>query len=162
MSIEELLQQMEDYRNRRERRDHRPQWLRSFIQNAAEVFEPLEHAGRVGFDCQLSDRNWIVTMYLGTTEIIGGPRDGQIDHVSYRIDLCRMTDLFESVDRLEWYSLSNEHDERFNDSTRSLISVVGTVEGEQTVQLEVLGTPPRYVGPGLKNHHTALGGNTPG
>ena len=157
MSIEELLQQMEDYRTRREQRDHRPQWLRDFIKNAAEVFEPLEHTGRVGFDCQLSDRNWIVTMYLGTTEIIGGPRDGQIDHVSYRIDLSRLTRLFQSVQRLEWYSLTNEHDERFNDATRSLVSVVGTVEGDQVVQLEMLGTPPKYVESGLKKNATASG-----
>ncbi len=155
MSIEELLQQMEDYRTRREQRDHRPEWLRTFIRNAADVFEPLEHMGRVGFDCQFSDRNWIVTMYMGTTEIIGGPRDGQIEHVGFRLDLSRLTKLFATIHRLEWYSLSNELDDRFNEATRSLISVVGTVESENVVQLELLGTPPKYVGPGLKKPDSA-------
>lgn len=153
MSIDELLQQMQDYQTRREQKDHRPQWLRDFIRTAAETFEPLEFSGRVGFDCQLGEQTWIVTMYLGTTEIIGGPKDGQIDHVSFRVDMTRLTGLFNRIQRLEWYSVSNQNDDRFNDSTRSLISIVGTLSDEQTIQLELLATPPKYVGAGLKKHH---------
>ena len=154
MSIEELLEQMEEYRARRGAKDHRPGWLKDFVRTTAEVFEPLEHAGRVGFDCQAGDDGWIVTMYIGTTEIVGGPRDGQIDHVGFRIDLSVMTRLFDSLERLEWYSVSNKHDNRFNEATRSLLSVVGTVANNQKVRLELLGAPPKYVGPGLKKKHT--------
>ena len=154
MSIEELLQQMEEYRSRKTAKDHRPDWLREFVRSAAEIFEPLEHTGRVGFDCQAGDDGWIVTMYIGTTEIIGGPRDGQIDHVGFRIDLSTMTRLFHSLERLEWYSVSNQHDERFNDATRSLLSAVGTLSNNQKIQLELLGAPPKYIGPGLKKRHT--------
>lgn len=150
MSIEELLQQMEDYRNRREQTDHRPQWLRDFIRSAADRFEPLVYSGRVGFDCQAGEHGWIVTMYLGTTEIVGGPRDGQIDHVSFRIDIARLSDLFDTVERMEFYSVSNDHDKRFSASTRALLSLVGTVRDGSHVQLEVMATPPKYVGPGLR------------
>ena len=157
MSIEELLQQMEEYRSRRKKNDHRPKWLRVFIHQMAEMFEPLAYSGRVGFDCQAGDNGWIVTMYLGTTEIIGGPRDGQIDHVSFRVDLTRLVRQFKSVERLEWYSVSNEGDDRFNDSTRSLLSVVGQLDNLQTIQLELLATPPKYVESGLKLAESARG-----
>lgn len=153
MSIEELLEQMEAYRARRAEKDHRPKWLRQFVRQAADLFEPLEHSGRVGFDCQADENGWIVTMYLGTTEIIGGPRDGQIDHVGFRIDLAEVGRLFAEVERLEWYSVGNLNDSRFEGSARSLLSVKGTIEGDHQIHLELLGTPPRYVGPGLKIPH---------
>lgn len=162
MSIEELLQQMEEYRSRRKKADHRPKWLRVFIHQMAELFEPLAYSGRVGFDCQAGDNGWIVTMYLGTTEIIGGPRDGQIDHVSFRVDLSRLVRQFSSVERLEWYSVSNEGDDRFSHSTRSLLSVVGELENQQTVHLELLATPPKYVGSGLKLTQSASGNSSGG
>ena len=150
MSIEELLQQMEKYRTRREQTDHRPQWLREFIHAAAEVFEPLQFSGRIGFDCRADESGWLVSLYMGTTEIIGGPRDGQIDHVSFRIDVMEVSRLFDSVSRMEFYSVTNESDDRFQEATRSLLTVSGSVKDGGSVRLELLGCPPKFVGPGLK------------
>ncbi|MCP4169691.1 MAG: hypothetical protein GY758_02840 [Fuerstiella sp.] len=152
MSIEELLQQMADYKIRREHRDHRPIWLKEFIHNVADIFEPLANAGRVGFDCRADERGWLVSMYLGTTEMIGGPKDGQIEHVGFRIDIHQLLLLFNDVSRCEWYSVGNERDERFEQAVRSLLSVTGQVDLEHSVRLELLGVPPKYVGPALKQY----------
>jgi hypothetical protein len=152
MSIEKLLQQMEDYKTRREQRDHRPTWLKDFIRDVADSFEPLANVGRVGFDCQADERGWLVSMYLGTTEIIGGPKDGQIEHVGFRIDIQQLLLLFNDVSRCEWYSVGNECDERFEQAVRSLLSVTGQVTSEHCVRLELLGVPPKYVGPALKQY----------
>lgn len=149
MSIEELLQQMEDYRARREQRDHRPEWLRRFVISAADMFEPLSNVGRVGYDCQADERGWTVCMYLGTTEIIGGPKDGQIEHAGFVIDIKQLMEMFQQVHRFEWYSLSNENDERFNEATRSLLTIHGDVE-DGFVQLELLACPPKYVAPAIR------------
>ena len=160
MSIEELLQQMEDYRSRREERDHRPAWLKRFISTAAGLFEPLTDIGRVGFDCQADERGWLVSMYLGTTEIIGGPRDGQIDHAAFRIDILRIHNLFASVERLEWYSAANEQDDRFSQSIRSVLVVHGELEDEQAVRLELLHVPPKFVSAGIFQKHNYKGDDT--
>ena len=141
---------MEEYRSRREQRDSRPEWLVTFIKTAAELFEPLTNVGRVGFDCQGHERGWTVCMYLGTTEIIGGPKDGQIEHASFSVDLTRLTELFLKIDRLEWFSIANEQNERFDDATRSVLSVHGLVDETNQVQLELLHAPPRFAGPGFK------------
>lgn len=154
MSIEELLQQMEAYRNRREHPDHRPEWLRDFVKSAAALFEPLTSIGRVGYDCQADERGWTVTLYLGTTEIIGGPKDGQIEHAGFVIDLQQLTELFQRIHRFEWYSVSNEQDDRFNESTRSVLAISGNCDSENFVQLELLASPPRYVGPAFKHNHS--------
>ena len=155
MSIEELLQQMEDYRTRREQRDGRPEWLKTFIRNVAELFEPLNNIGRVGFDCQGHERGWTVCVYLGTTEIIGGPKDGQIEHASFVVDVVSLTGLFHKIDRFEWYSVSNDSDDRFEEATRSLLSLHGAADADNQVHLELLHAPPRFVGPGLLQKNDA-------
>ncbi len=165
MSIEELLEQMEQYRLRREHRDYRPDWLKRMIAKAAGVFEPLQDLGRVGYDCRLDERGWTVCMYLGATEVIGGPHDGHIDHASFRVDLRQLQSLFRSVDRLEWYSMADgttagtetrtEHLTcaaglpAAGPSIRSLVSVHGTTICGNSLVVELLAVPPDFVGPGL-------------
>ena len=97
MSPEDLIQNLEDYRFRRKKKDHRPEWLIELIEDMAELFEPLREVARVGYDCQLTEQGWLVRMYLGTMEIIGGPQDGQIEHASFRMDLRALAHLFDRV-----------------------------------------------------------------
>lgn len=149
MSIEELLKQMEQYRLRREQRDCRPDWLKQFVQQAASLFEPLTHVGRVGYDCQLDERGWTVCMYLGTTEIVGGAKDGRIDHASFRIDLSTLERLFSHISRFEWYSVTDSQTAERTEKLRSLICIHGTAINDHAVRLELLATPPDLVGPGL-------------
>ena len=146
MSIEELLEQMEQYRLRKESRDYRPDWLKRFVEQAAALFEPLTNVGRVGFDCRLDDRGWTVCLYLGTTEILGGPRDGQIDHASFCFDVLALMSLFSSVSRLEWYSVAVETGPA---PLKSFLSVHGIVLSGELVRMEVQGVPPQETGPGL-------------
>lgn len=149
MSIEELLEQMEQYRLRREHRDYRPDWLKLFVRNAAALFEPLAELGRVGYDCRVDDRGWIVCMYLGATETVGGPMDGHIDHASFRLDLLQLQKLFGQIDRLEWYSVANPASRTPEHSVRSLVSVQGLLEDGNGIKLELMAVPPDFVGPGL-------------
>jgi hypothetical protein len=149
MSIEELLSQLQDFRDRRASRDYRPEWLKTFLEQTAQLFEPLSHVGRVGYDCQCDEREWTVCLYLGTTEIVGGSRDGQIDHVDFRIDLSRLSGLFETLTRFEWYSVSGGRGESPRERVRSLIVAHGLVAGGNPVRLELLAVPPETVGPGL-------------
>jgi hypothetical protein len=153
MSPEELLHQLEEYESRRARKDRRPKWLKHFIEQIAELFEPLRDVARAGYDCRMDEHGWLIRMYLGTTEIIGGPKDGQIEHASFRMDVQQLIQLFEHVDRLEWYSVANAEPEDFDGHVRSLLSVVGTLGDGQKIQLEMLASPPRYAPPGMR--HTA-------
>lgn len=155
MSIDEVLRQMEEYQLRREERDYRPTWLKEFIQRISTIFEPLTDAGRVGYECETDEDGWIVCMYLGTTEIIGGPRDGQIDHVSFRLNIQQLVAEFSATHRVEAYSIANDADDRFNEPIRCVIVVHGLVEEQHAVKLEILTAPPKYVAPGL---HRGPGG----
>ncbi len=149
MSIEELLEQMEQYRLRREHRDYRPDWLKQFVHQAAGLFEPLGELGRVGFDCQVDEHGWIVCLYLGATETVGGPLDGHIDHASFRLDLNELQRLFGTVHRMEWYSVANPDSRTAEQTIRSLVSVHGVLTGGNEIKLELMAVPPDFVGPGL-------------
>ena len=149
MSIEELLEQMEQYRLRREQRDYLPEWLKGFVHQAAGLFEPLTHVGRVGYDCQVDERGWTVSMYLGTTEIVGGAKDGRIDHAGFRIDLAQLHKLFSSVSRFEWYSVAESAERDDVGTIRSLISIHGSTLDAQEIRLELFAVPPQHVRPGL-------------
>ena len=149
MSPEELLQHLAEYESRRTPKDHRPVWLKQLIQQVAGLFEPLRDVARAGYDCRMDEQGWLIRMYLGTTEIIGGPKDGQIEHASFRMDLQQLTEMFEQVDRLEWYSVANVESEDFDGQLRCLLSVVGTVAEGQRIQLELLASPPRYAPPAI-------------
>ena len=147
MSPEELLQHLAECESRRTPKDRRPIWLKQLIHQVAELFEPLRDVARAGYDCRMDEQGWLIRMYLGTTEIIGGPKDGQIEHASFRMDLQQLTEVFEQVDRLEWYSVANVEPEEFDGQLRCLLSVVGKVAEGQKIQLELLASPPKYAPP---------------
>lgn len=153
MSPEELLQQLKEYESRRTRKDRRPAWLKHLIQQVADLFEPLRDVARVGYDCRMDENGWLISMYLGTTEIIGGPQDGEIEHASFRMDVQQLIAVFEHVDRLEWYSVANVDTDDFQGEVRSLLSVIGTAAEGHRIQLELLAGPPKYAPPAL--HHAA-------
>ncbi len=159
MSPEELLQQLDALASRRRNKDRRPEWLRHLVQQVADLFEPLCDVARVGYDCRLDEQGWLVRMYLGTSEIIGGPRDGQIEHASFRLDITRLIPLFDAIDRLEWYSISNADPDSGDPGTRCLLTLTGRTPTEDRVQLELLAEPPRYAPSGL--HITASGAVIP-
>lgn len=150
MTIDELLEQLQQHRSRQQQRDYRPDWLRQFIARAADLFEPLDAVGRAGYDCQLDERGWTVSLYLGATEVIGGPLDGHIEHASFRINLDDLRRLFHSTEHFEWYSVSRPAADADERRLRSLLAVHGTVDSaENYVKLEILATPPDCVLPGL-------------
>ena len=148
MPVRHLLRQVEIYRSKREQRDSRPDWLTQFIEEAADLFEPLDDAGRVGFDCQLVEDRWVVEMYMGGTEIVGGPNDGEIRHAVFQLDLHAMLNRFEEVDRFRWNCIPESLDED-EGTPRSSVMIDGRTGGN-ALRLHVYSFPPEDAGPGFR------------
>ena len=102
--IEDLLEQLEEYRVRREVRDGRPDRITDFITEIAEAFEPLHGVGRVGFDCRVEPSGWLISMYLGSTEVVGGRDDGLKNHAAFNFDVDAAVALFSIVDCVQFTS----------------------------------------------------------
>ncbi len=148
MPIRHLLKQVEIFKSKRSQRDVRPAWVTSFIDEIADLFEPMTDVGRVGFDCHLAEDCWFVGLFLGCTEIVGGPDDGQSQFSSFRFDLMPLLERFSNVDRFEWHSVP--HLESAGDSNvGSYITIDGHV-AENRLRLDIRSIPPETAGPGFK------------
>ena len=145
MPINHLLRNLEN----RERRtgDSRPTWLVELIDQAADLFEPLRSVSRVGFDCWPTEKDWMVFLFLGDTEIVGGRDDGRLDPLEFRFDLLGLLDLLEDVQQIQWMVLPVGNDPSDND--RSYISIVAHYQGHP-VSLRLLSIAPENAGPGLR------------
>lgn len=148
--VKHLLKQVEIYRSRRDKRDARPQWVTAFIDKVADLFEPIVDEGRVGFDCQPVKGRWLVGMYLGSTEIVGGRDDGQSRHTDFQFDLLRLTELFSHIDLLQWSAFPDRPDSD-NLPASSFVTVEGRIDGH-AVRLQLYSLPPTEAGPALRQY----------
>jgi len=150
MPVRHLLRQVEIYRSKRQQRDVRPEWVTALIERVADQFEPLADEGRVGFECQLVEDRWVIEMYLGGSEFVGGPRDGQMRYTNFQFDLHNLLDAFEVIDRFRW----NAFPEKLDDDEglpRSSVMIEGRTDGNM-VRLHVYSFPPDDAGPGFQEY----------
>lgn len=149
LPVQHLLKQVELYRAARNNRDLRPEWLTDFIERVAEMFEPLCDDGRVGFDCQAAEERWTIGMYLGSTEIVGGPEDGQSRHTAFELDLLAVMNLFDSTGNISWATFPNGDPD--GGAPTSVVTVDGTV-GDSEIRLQLFAVPPADAGPGFRQY----------
>ena len=146
--VKHLLKQVELYRARRNNRTVRPEWATSLIDKVAELFEPLEGVGRVGFDCQLAEDRWSIGMFLGATEIVGGPSDGKSKHTNFQVELHKVVEMFSQVESMTWQARP-ENGEAGQAAPYSSVTFDGTYDGNP-VRLQLFSIPPAEVGPGFR------------
>jgi hypothetical protein len=147
--VQHLIRQVEDLRARRIQRDVRPAWVTKFIDEIAECFDPHTDVGRVGFECRPVEDVWTVTLYLGRTEIVGGPDDGVSRPASFHFDVAAALKNYEVVDRLQWTARPDAA--TVADADGSLLTIDGLVEG-QRLRLTVTSLPPQTAGPAFKQY----------
>ena len=148
MPIRHLLKQVEIFKQTRANRDVRPDWVTRFIDEVADLFDPMTEVGRVGFDCRMDEDCWLVGLFLGSTEIIGGPDDGQSHYTNFQFDLMGLLDKFSSIERLDWHSLP--HPEQTEDpNLGSYVTIDGHID-QNRLRLDIRSIPPETAGPGFK------------
>jgi hypothetical protein len=146
--VRHLLKQVEIYKSKRSQRDVRPEWVTAFIDEVAELFDPVADEGRVGFDCHLSEEGWSVGLYLGGTELVGGPRDGQSQHAGFQFDLLPLLDRFSEIERFRW-SVFPEGREEGDATALSFVTIEGRVR-DNRLRLRIHSIPPADAGPGFR------------
>lgn len=149
LPVQHLLKNLETF-GIRPRRDVRPAWLADLINQIAELFEPFTDVGRVGFDCRLTDDRWELGMFLGSTELVGGKEDGDVQHVDFQLDIARLHSFFTSIDHFTWSAFPGGTDCDMTPGF-SFISIDGCVQNHP-LRLRVFSTPPDEAGPGLRRH----------
>lgn len=140
------MKQMEDWQPGQKTYE-RPEWLNALIEDIAHRFEPLTGSARVGFECRLEEDAWVIRMYLGSTEIVGGPMDGRLEPVNFEVNLQDLMSRFDQVDEFFW-SVFPEQAEDI-DEGQAYVTVGGQVDGN-AVRFHLFAVAPADVGPGMR------------
>lgn len=149
-SVNHFIQQLDSKDNSRRRKPQMPSWLKSFIWQTTEHFDPIGCSARAGYIVAQEENRWVVRLFLGETEVVGGPQDGAILPTAFTFDLEAVRQHFETIHRMEWNGLPSDSlpEQSRDDAT---ISIDGTVCGLD-VRLLVDLRSPADLGPGLKRH----------
>ncbi len=147
LPIRHLLKQLETYTTRASR-DRRPQWIARLIDSLSEFFYPLEGVARVGFDCRLTEDQWELSMYLGRTEVVGGPKDGCDEPVDFSLDLRGITGILGEFEILEW-TVVHCATEGGGRAPRSLLRIETVWEGNP-VRILFVSHAPAEAGPAIR------------
>ena len=137
----------------RPRRDTRPAWLSELTDCIAELFEPLRETARVGYDCRPEAGRWLLDVFVGPSEQVGGADDGRQAVPSFRFDLRSLFRCFDRVDDCQWLAApageAANGDQPALPAGFSQLQVDGLVQGEPCV-VTVSSLPPAEIGVGLK------------
>lgn len=143
--VQHVLKQAETRAAQRGQRDPRPAWLADFVQRAADWFEPLTGVGRVGYDCEPTAEGWEARLYLGSTELVGGPHDGRWKSHSFELNLSGLIACFTQVSEFRWNVATGE-------TAGSFLTLKGLV-GTAPLCVKAYSRAPDHLGPGLRQFH---------
>lgn len=148
------MQQIEAKHQRRENRDKRPAWLRRVIETAAELFEPIEDVGRVGFVSRPTEEGWIVDLYLGSEEQFGGAEDGWHRPMNFRFDLAKLEAMFDDVATFRFNASTPGGAWRTGDAAAgdgTSVTIRGNIENHP-LTIHIHAAPPAEAEAGFRRH----------
>jgi hypothetical protein len=128
-----------------------PPSLTNFIDEVCQLYEPFQGVARAGYECLYGDDRWEIAVFLGETEAIGGPLDGELHPVSFRFDVRALTALFDEVHSLSWNAIPTASQWEPNGQFETFLTIEG-IARDQRISLQVHALPPDSAGPGMRRH----------
>jgi len=147
MPVQHFIAQLDRWKEEREQRDLRPDWLQTLIADLAELFEPAEDVARAGFECQPTENGWEVGLFLSRVEIVGGRYDGKAELCQFSYNLQALRSHFEEISKLQMTALPKADREE----AVSFVEVRGKVQ-QTDVSLKIYSIPPQDAGIGLRRY----------
>jgi hypothetical protein len=120
-----------------------PKWLNRLAQRVCECIELPEGAPPVGCHHHFNGEHWEITLFIMSTEIVGGPHDGVKVSTRFFLDLSRLRVVLDSVESSEW----QPHRIDETDDLGPHVALTGVFQGRR-VWLRVLADSPDRFHPG--------------
>lgn len=120
-----------------------PTWLKEFANRACACLHALEEMPPIGCHVAVEEATWEVSLFVSSTEIVGGRHDGERLACLFVVDLAALFQLFDMVESASW----QPHPFNEQDELRNHVSVEGYVEGHH-VGLRILADLPDRFAPG--------------
>lgn len=122
-----------------------PPWIATLANELSTAIRPFDLLSPLG--CHLYRNRaidqWEITLFASSTEIVGGPRDGETTVCRFHLDLAAATGLFDEVLAFHWQT----HVAAPDDDLGPHVSIEGVYAGH-SVWVRVLGEPPERFGAG--------------
>ena len=171
LAVRHLIRQVANSARQRESKPSAPEWLREFISDLADCFDPSTGIARVGYRCcQHNYRNadgmaenrpalWTAAVFLGTSEQVGGADDGETAVSGFRFDISALLQRFQQVDVCCWNTATRATSSSiFDDDAEavdpSFLTIEGAIDlaGDRRLRLQILSAPPTGLNPGLRHY----------
>jgi len=154
-AVQFFIQKAETLAHRRALRKARPPWTVRLAEQVADAFQPLSGVARVGYEIELGDDDrWIITLFLGQTETVGGPEDGSRHLVNFQFDLASLIAGIDRVDELAWFARPEPESEH-TVAGSSYLELKGQTEREP-VTVRIASVPPTDAALGIRVHENGV------
>jgi hypothetical protein len=120
-----------------------PEWLSDFANAVAAHVHPMDVLAPLGCHYHHDVTGWEITLFASRTEIVGGPRDGQLRPSRFGVDLLGLCSVFTNIQSLQWQA----HRFGSRDEIGPHIAVEGDYCG-QRIWLRVPAAAPEQFPPG--------------
>lgn len=147
LPVQHFIAQLDRWKQNREQRDLRPQWLQNLIAELADLFDPFHDIARAGFECCPVENGWEVGLFLGRVEIVGGRHDGKEERCHFTYDLAKLKSHFQSVSEFRLTSLLREDE----GEAVSFVLIRGRIENQE-LTIRIFSLPPEQAGVGLRKY----------
>lgn len=126
-----------------------PSWLRWLSNDAARGIIADEHHAPIGCHFFRNPENdeWEVSIFVSSTEVVGGPMDGRKIPLQVQLDVVHVMNLFDETPNVYWQSDAIAED----DELAQHISFEGQARGHR-IWLRILKDAPEGTGPGRLLH----------
>lgn len=151
LSIHHLIRHVEERRNREINPVAVPEPITRLIHSVCDLFEPFSGVARAGYECSFAEESWEVSVFLGETECVGGPCDGELRPVNFRFDVGSVSGLFDAVHSLTWNALPRDYTSGDGMRFESFLTVLGEYE-KLRISLQIHALAPQTFGPAMREH----------
>jgi hypothetical protein len=118
-----------------------PAWLRWFVSDASRGIIDDGSLPPIGchYFYEPEQCVWEVTLFIGRTEVVGGPRDGNTISSGLQVDVCRVINAFDDPPECYWQSEAIYSDDQLGNH----LSLEGMARGHH-VWLRILHHAPDW------------------
>lgn len=120
-----------------------PPWIADLAGQACRSIQLLDHDSPIGCHYFLSEDAHEISIFVSSTEIVGGPGDGRQIVARFIVDAIELMKIFDFVDSMTWQPQTIDE----KDEIGAHFSVSGRY-ANQSVWLRILGNTPDQFLPG--------------
>lgn len=122
-----------------------PEWLDQLAKLVCDCMDLSDEAPPIGCHYHFNGELWEVSLFILSTEVVGGAYDGVKLSALFFLDLSRLLDIFDVVESSEW----QPHRIDESDDLGSHVALIGRFQGRR-IWLRILADSPEQFVPGRR------------